>query len=318
MIQTFIFFDLETTGLIGKSIMPKITELSLIAVSRSTICNTMKSLPRVLHKLVLPIHPCRQIPKHIKMLTDLSDENLEDVQSFNCKTYDLVVNFIDRLKAPICFVAYNGNNFDYPIFLSELKNINKVLREDILSIDMLHLIKDFFAIKKNSKGQASDAQVNTVKHSNTESVNILLNDGLDTILSDALDSVMSSNCNNDNKNKSSVSSMPNTPKTSYYKKIQTINEKTPESQIVKVKHYEKKFYYNKVTSVRRRLDYTTSQPINFKLSSISEHILGIAPKAAHTAEGDCLTMIRCAIELGIFFAEWSDSKAVPMINHSIK
>lgn len=60
------------------------------------------------------------------MLLGLSNENLYEVQDFNCDVYNLIINFINRQKAPTCFVAYNGNNFDYPIFLSELKTIDKV------------------------------------------------------------------------------------------------------------------------------------------------------------------------------------------------
>lgn len=71
MIKTFIFFDLETTGLIEKKLMPKIIELSLIAVSRNAICETMEPLPRVLHKLVLPIHPNTDISKLIHNLTGI-------------------------------------------------------------------------------------------------------------------------------------------------------------------------------------------------------------------------------------------------------
>lgn len=70
MIKTFIFFDLETTGFIGK-VMPKITELSLIAVSRRAVCETMNDLPRILHKLVLPIHPNINISTRINEITGI-------------------------------------------------------------------------------------------------------------------------------------------------------------------------------------------------------------------------------------------------------
>lgn len=69
-IQTFIFFDLETTGLIQEKIMPRITEIALIAVARESICNSNKSsLPRVLHKLVLPINPQKIIPAKVECIT---------------------------------------------------------------------------------------------------------------------------------------------------------------------------------------------------------------------------------------------------------
>jgi len=67
-IQTFIFLDLETTGLIGDN--PKITEIALIAVKRESIYNCGKNFPpRVLHKLVLPINPQKITLPHIENMT---------------------------------------------------------------------------------------------------------------------------------------------------------------------------------------------------------------------------------------------------------
>lgn len=38
----------------------------------------------------------------------------------------MINSFLDTLMKPICFVAHNGNKFDYPIFLWELKCLDKV------------------------------------------------------------------------------------------------------------------------------------------------------------------------------------------------
>lgn len=75
MIRTFIFCDLETTGLISKNFMPKVTEVALIAVSRNDICNTTELLPRVLHKLVLPVNPNARISEKIQTLTGIVQES---------------------------------------------------------------------------------------------------------------------------------------------------------------------------------------------------------------------------------------------------
>ncbi|OAD52727.1 Three prime repair exonuclease 2 [Eufriesea mexicana] len=323
MIRTFIFLDLETTGLITQNCMPHITEMSLIAVSRSAICNSTDILPRVLQKLVLPIHPNVHISKKIHALTGLSNENLEGIQYFNSEIYNLVINFINRQMTPSCFVAYNGNNFDYPIFLSEFQNINKVFSEDILSIDMLYLIKDFFLHKQDPIEDVNTTESSISSLSSTE-VSILLNDGYDEILSDALDSIMNKNLDDSNKN--SLSSRNNekatshsdnvlhTPQSNSYKMME-INEKTPEDKIIKLQHCDKNFQKKKRNIVRRKLDFTNSQPTNFKLTSVCRHIFGTVSENAHTAEGDCLTMIRCATQLGKFFVEWADNEAVPLINH---
>lgn len=69
-IQTFVFFDLETTGIFEGTVAPKITEIALIAVSRESICNNRhNSLPRILHKLVLPVNPRKLIPSRIQYMT---------------------------------------------------------------------------------------------------------------------------------------------------------------------------------------------------------------------------------------------------------
>lgn len=48
------------------------------------------------------------------------------LQPFECEIYELIRYFLQCLTPPICFVAHNGNKFDYPIFLWELECINKV------------------------------------------------------------------------------------------------------------------------------------------------------------------------------------------------
>ncbi|KOX71897.1 hypothetical protein WN51_03042 [Melipona quadrifasciata] len=254
----------------------------------------------------------------------LSNENLKEAQYFNCEVYNLIVNFINRQTAPSCFVAYNGNNYDYPIFLSELKNIEKNFSEEILSIDMLKLVKDFYSRKQSSTKGMNTVQTTTTNPSSNE-VSILLNDGYDKILSDALDSIMNTNFNDYNKNDTSPKtektiiysdSLLNIPQSSNYKKMQEINEKTPKNQIIKLEHSYKNFQNKKGYTVRRKLDFTNSQPINFKLGSIYKHIFGKTLEGAHNAENDCLTMIRCAIKLGNFFLEWTDCNAVPLINHT--
>lgn len=63
-IDTFVFFDLETTDLIRGSKMPKITELSMVATSRHHLRSDSRNkfaLPRILNKLTIPICPMEPI-----------------------------------------------------------------------------------------------------------------------------------------------------------------------------------------------------------------------------------------------------------------
>lgn len=191
---------------------------------------------------------------------------------------------------------------------------------------MLQLVKDFYSRKQSpTKGMNTVQTIITSPSSNE--VSILLNDGYDKILSDALDSIMNTNFNDYNKNNTSPKTektiiysdnLLNTPQTSNYKKMQEINEKTPENQIIKLEHSDKNFQIKKGYSVKRKLDFTNSMPVNFKLGTIYKHIFGKTLEGAHSAENDCLTMIRCAIKLKNFFLEWTDHNAVPLINYSRK
>lgn len=60
----------------------------------------------------------------------LDNYNLENEKSFSTETGELIKSFMNRLQAPICLVAHNGNKFDYPILrkqLDEVVNWNSVI-----------------------------------------------------------------------------------------------------------------------------------------------------------------------------------------------
>lgn len=65
-IETFVFFDIETTGLYRPV---QITELAMVAVSRTTILRANNdSMPRVMQKLVLQVKPSKVIePEAIRI-----------------------------------------------------------------------------------------------------------------------------------------------------------------------------------------------------------------------------------------------------------
>ncbi|XP_014601303.1 PREDICTED: three prime repair exonuclease 2 isoform X1 [Polistes canadensis] len=168
MIQTFIFFDIETTGFIQRNEFPKITEFSFVAVTRDNICLVKNEVPRVLQTLTVPINPNRFIPHKIEILTDLNNKCLQNVSLFDHNIYNLITSFLDTLMKPICFVAHNGKEFDYPILLSELEYIDKYLAEDILCADTLHLFKDYFTKCSHNQEEVDISMVE--KH--MENINI--------------------------------------------------------------------------------------------------------------------------------------------------
>ncbi|XP_029662012.1 uncharacterized protein LOC115234807 isoform X2 [Formica exsecta] len=284
-IQTFIFFDLETTGLIQGKIMPRITEIALVAVTRESICNCNKaSLPRVLHKLILPINPQKIIPPTVAYMT-----------------------------------THNGNRFDYPIFLNELERINKVFDDKILCIDTWKMFQDFFKKK--------DLERKTVQD--------LLDDEYNDSLSMLdIDVVMM-------EQKTKIDAMPisqaTPPYNGYIKVIndkkydtnkeynndidvespedfrQKANEKTPENQVMRQHEtvlVERPFKKN---NPRKKLDFGCERPVSLKLGAIYEYMFDSNFPHEHSAEADCLAMIRCITNIVDFFLEWSDNNATPLV-----
>lgn len=155
-LKTFAFLDLETSGFIsgGKAdrerVYPKIIEISMIAVERGCLerMSGSSQLPRVLHKLTLPVNPGKALDQRISSLTGLNNSILAGFANFSPLVSSAVVAFLSCLMAPICLVAHNGRLFDFPIFAhhvaSEATSEQSVLTR-LLCTDSLILFKELDA-----------------------------------------------------------------------------------------------------------------------------------------------------------------------------
>jgi len=148
-IGTFAFFDMEATGLPGKS--TRITELSLVAVTRDDLKQLNKEvmrhnasrvedleaklLPRVVNKLTTCVYPWTTIPLHVEHITGLSNDNLEKQGRFDTNLVSCLASFLARLHPPVCLVAHNGFKFDFPLLQAELHKVNGSLADDLLCCD---------------------------------------------------------------------------------------------------------------------------------------------------------------------------------------
>ncbi|KAG5307689.1 TREX2 exonuclease, partial [Acromyrmex insinuator] len=317
-IQTFVFFDLETTGLIQENVMPRITEIALVAVSTESIRNGNKNcLPRVLHKLVLPVNPQKVIPVQVQHMTKLYNEDMQVLQPFKSELYELIIYFLQRLTPPICFAAHNGNKFDYPIFLEELKRINKILSDEILCIDTWKMFDDFFKKRNlqstvfqdllndefNDSLSTLDMDVVTkeskiIAMTSTAQTMLLCDDKYIKAVNTKVDS-----CNNDVDVQSSKNP------------IQVANEKTPKAQKTKPENVFMQRPVKK-NNLKKRLNFEEKiefeRPSSLKLIAIHEHIVGKHFEEHHSAEADCLAMIRCVSNIVDFFLDWSNNHAIPL------
>ncbi|XP_011878532.1 PREDICTED: uncharacterized protein LOC105567893 [Vollenhovia emeryi] len=316
-IQTFVFLDLETTGLIQGTVLPRVTEIALIAISRESICNGDKhSLPRVLHKLVLPVNPRKVIPPNVEDLTKLYNADMHLLQPFENGIYELIMHFLKRLTPPICFAAHNGNGFDYPIFLRELEHIDKILDNEILCIDTWRMFQDFFInCKRDLEPKAVQNLLSDEYNDSLLDVDMAVAEKEPQIIATTSTAQTMLPCDKYAKviNYETVEEYSNGVDVQSSKNpIQEVNEKTPKNQIMMLENISPQRPFKKIFP-KKRLNFEREKPVSLKLGDIYEHMFGSNFSYNHSAEADCLAMIRCIMNISDFFLEWSQNHAIPLI-----
>lgn len=149
-IRTFVFLDMETTGITEHEIeKTKITELSLIAVERKHLVSTRNGLmPRVQNKITLCLNPWKPILPSCSKETGLCNDLLENESKFNISIYTILNTFINILPGPVCLIAHNGLQYDFPILKSHLEKLGANFSEDLLCSDSLYA---FYEIMESTK-----------------------------------------------------------------------------------------------------------------------------------------------------------------------
>ena len=133
--KSFIFIDLETTGL---DRLVEITELSMVAVNRRHMIQCFESpetLPRVLDKFTVCVRPVQDIEQEAASMTGLSAKRLKKKGRFDTELGQSVLNFIHRKRQPSCLVAHNGDNYDFGILASELELVGIVIPDNVKFAD---------------------------------------------------------------------------------------------------------------------------------------------------------------------------------------
>ncbi|KAM4696686.1 three prime repair exonuclease 2 [Rhinophrynus dorsalis] len=157
-IKTFVFLDLEATGLNNDH--PKITELCLVAVHISSLENPDTDasgelqLPRVLDKLCLCVDPVKPVTQVASKITGLNNENLStcEKQSFDSQLVYLVKEFLNRQAQPVCLVAHNGFFYDFPLLKTELQQQDEDFPHSTLCLDSLQALRKLDKQENNNSG----------------------------------------------------------------------------------------------------------------------------------------------------------------------
>ncbi|GIY72638.1 three-prime repair exonuclease 1 [Caerostris darwini] len=176
-ITTYVFFDLETTGLaheIGKSNV-QITEVSMIAIGRKELeQSTFDDLRdiRIIQKLCLCTRPRTMISSSAAFVTGLNNDNLVDQQPFDRNAAESINFFLSHLSKPVCLLAHNGNRYDFPLLKAEFSRLSMSLPSDIYISDTLRAFRDLGvpvfppdkkiskSVKYTKRGQVSYALAN--------------------------------------------------------------------------------------------------------------------------------------------------------------
>ncbi len=79
------------------------------------------------------------------MFLGLDNFNLEDQQLFDDALIRLINDFLSRQNQPICLVAHNGTNFDFPLLKSEISKTNTKLMQGLFCADSLEAFRAVFS-----------------------------------------------------------------------------------------------------------------------------------------------------------------------------
>lgn len=90
------------------------------------------------------------------------------------------------------------------------------------------------------------------------------------------------------------------------------NEKTPVNKLMRPQDISSSVRRPFKKNLRKKLNFGYERPLNLQLGSIYEYMFGTTPQQ-HSAEADCLTMIRCVTNIAGFFIEWSNNNAIPLV-----
>ncbi|KAK9886836.1 hypothetical protein WA026_018486 [Henosepilachna vigintioctopunctata] len=296
-IFNFAFLDLETTGLPSNEYnKTKITELSIAVVESNHI--RLGVYPRIRNKLNLCFNPSKIVNPIVTELTGLANDILENQTYFSQNVVNIINEFLNLQKKPICLVAHNGNKFDYPILQADINKAGGSLNEDILCIDSLLCFQDLHNERTKLDQPSSRCNIQELVVENKEfdvphvkrqkvitgvfSKNPTeFSDEYDKLLCDAVDEYEKSIKNHN---------------------IQKINETTPKKQVISINSEIRQGRVNVTSTVKKKLT-------SFKLCDIYKRLTCKDPVHSHHAEGDVDCLIHCAAAYGDDFVEWANKNA---------
>ncbi|XP_021183434.3 uncharacterized protein LOC110371475 [Helicoverpa armigera] len=293
-IATFVFFDIETTGLPHQERnKTKITELSFVAALR----NDMKKAPfgavPYISKLTLLFNPQKDIHPVAAKMTGLSNESLKNAPIFR-DNVATIVSFLSDLPKPVCLVAHNGDRFDYRILLAEFLDVNASLPQDLLCVDSLtgfkHIIRSPSTNGANTSNiRKDDSLVRSIS---------MVDDSLleeDSLARDNNSLISEDSLISDDWPELDVS-------TEDWKEIDSLCSSFSDMPLDNSRSSR---HFDECKEPKNNKDYKETEKISYTLSNLYKRIMKKEVYNAHRAEDDCLMLLECVAATKEFLP-WAD------------
>ena len=333
-IRTFVYFDLEATGL-KSSGRPRVCELSLIAVDTSDILELHESLlnsisvrrnedtsiqvetfsPRIVNKLTLCVYPMATIVPLVSIMTGLDNYNLTGQSKFDRKIGNLLSIFLSCLPSPVCLVAHNGSQYDFPLLKAEMEKAGTKIGSEILCVDSYLGIKSIFKERQQISSEL-------------KAVTDLANAGeFEKCMMEGTSPKLKTRNKSDRFKHLPCSSNTSSGHLIHQEADQSMrgisvstiskqeNESTPTRSISLLypKRRPKKCKEDNnadKSKCRKKLNFSDSNmPTSFSLINLHKHFFGCPPNKSHGAEVDCLALMRVTAMLGNDWLEWAQKNS---------
>ena len=257
----------------------------------------------------------------VSSITGLDNYNLTGQSKFDRKIGNLLNIFLSYLPSPVCLVAHNGSQYDFPLLKAEMEKAGTKLGSEILCVDSYLGIKSIF-----KERQQISSELNAV----TE----LANAGeFDKHMMEGTSPKPRTRNKSDRFKHLPCSSNTPSGHLIHQEADQSMrgisvliiskqeNELTPTRSISLLypKRRPKKckeINYGDKSKCRKKLNFS-DMPTSFSLINLHKHFFGCSPNKSHGAEVDCLALMRVTAVLGNDWLEWAQKNSTQFENYEV-
>lgn len=305
-ISTLVFMDLETTGLpnmIGKRNV-HITEISFVAINRKDF--EMDTHSRVINKLSLCVRPRTSISPGAMSVTGLYNDMLENQDVFDDSVPKLLKMFFCRLRQPICLLAHNGKNYDFPLLQAELKRVNESFDQEILCADTLIAFRSIGLDAARDNRNHAVADVEMLPQQPVLEASFTVPN--ETFIASAAE------CTPEKSPKCALNGCLTHPLMKPRKKFTSHphQDLTSVKKILFPDHKDTLVKLNPpmLVNVKPNPLPKCKTRVSYSLENLYNHFFGEKPPGNHHAESDCINLSKICQKISKKFLKWVDENSI--------